>query len=207
MMKLWKMSCIIHPIHLSWYLFNTSLHGDISIDFQNKSYDHPGTMKPPFFTHAETRFLRAQFVRGLASRAFQSFMAQMASAEHLVLPKGHALWRGAPSSTCLHGRVRRTIQPIQPCLVHACHTLSFELEASWWWSLRLGLPKCQISSCWSISQTPQPCPEKVHQDVAKHMVISCRLTISKGMVGKSFFENVPSDSTVLRPAIQRKWTE
>ena len=79
-----------------------------------KSYDHPGTMKPPFFTtHAETRFLRAQFVRGLASRAFQSFMAQMASAEHLVLPKGHALWRGAPSSTCLAQEGYQVFQPIQ----------------------------------------------------------------------------------------------
>ena len=77
-----------------------------------KSYDHPGTMKPRFFTHAETR-LRAQFVRGLASRAFQSFMAQMASAEHLVLPKGHALWRGAPSSTCLAREGYQVFQPIQ----------------------------------------------------------------------------------------------
>lgn len=180
-----------------------------------RSYDHPGTMKPPFFTtHAEAR-LRAQFVRGLASRAFQSFMAQMASAEHLVLPKGHALWRGAPSSTCL---AREAYQVFQLADLDDNSTNSTILGSHlshtkfWIGSLMMVIVASGASEMpdifmlsllhstpRSISQTPQPCPEKVHQDVAKHMVISCRLTISKGMAGKSFFENVPSDSTVLRP--------
>lgn len=91
MMKLWKMSCIIHPIHLSWYLFNTSLHGDISIGFQNKilwsSRNHEASLWEAW---------------------------QVApSAEHLVLSKGHALWRGAPSSTCLAREAYQVFQPIQ----------------------------------------------------------------------------------------------
>lgn len=184
MMKVWKMSCIIHPI------LYTSIIGDINVGFNKKTLWSSRNHEASFFQHAETR-LRAQFVRGLASRAVQSFTDGLCRASGL--PKGHALWRGAPSSTCLHGRVRcstcrlgghSTNWTIFGTLVTYIHIPSFELEADHVVSAST-LPHIFIvlllhSPPLSMSPTPQPCPEKVHQDVAEHMVISCGLTISKG---------------------------
>ena len=74
-------------------------------------------MKPPFFTaHAETRLRAIQFVsRRLGkSRRPKFFMAQMASAEHLVYLKGTLCGAEPHPPACTGGIQLADLEEIQP---------------------------------------------------------------------------------------------